>query len=656
MPRTFRSSALRSVLRGFTASGLLLLWSGCADEEPPTSLSATCSLDSECTDPLICVFARCHEACRATRDCPTGTRCMRGETAPYFVCQLSDEISCERNSDCQGQQVCAKDGQCRDQCFTERDCPTEQRCLDSVCVDESDLQGGVLPATIEPGLGTPCVLATDCPEELVCLSTRVCGPECLTDKDCLRTWSCRPQGANGYGRCFPNSFTPEPEPPQPELMQLHEPTLGVGATHTCFVQAPNEVRCWGDNRSGELGLGDNWSRGINSYDMGERLPNVQLGMRTQAITVGNGASCALSEDGRVKCWGRNDFGQLGLGDSRPRGGALYTDNGEPTDAGPMGAGLPYVDLGTGRTARAIVSGVKHVCALLDDYSVKCWGDNAKGALGTGDTVSRGGKPTQMGDKLLAVALGEPANSIAAGDGSSCAVLASGTVKCWGDNAGYRLGIPGTEAPILTPTVVDVGTLAASVSARGNGYCVVTGNRRIKCWGSSDNGALGLGERTPRGQTAAQMGAALPFVDLGPIPIAGEAGTRGLASARDSVCALTTSNAIKCWGDNSLLQLGAAGPSRGDDPGEMGDALPRVILDTEPVQVRGITSSPGSDTFCALTEEGAVKCWGNDSGEGNLGLGDNQFRYGEPFSTGTRDGDLPYVHLEPFAGELVDVLD
>ncbi|MCX6014462.1 MAG: hypothetical protein NT020_02535 [Chloroflexales bacterium] len=81
------------------------------------------------------------------------------------------------------------------------------------------------------------------------------------------------------------------------------------------------------------------------------------------VTAGDRFSCALLNDGSVKCWGENGSGQLGLGDTDARG-----DN-----TNEMGLYLPAVDLGTGRTATAIQSGLNHTCAILDNGSVKCWG-------------------------------------------------------------------------------------------------------------------------------------------------------------------------------------------------------------------------------------------------------------------------------------------
>ncbi len=95
----------------------------------------------------------------------------------------------------------------------------------------------------------------------------------------------------------------------------------------------------------------------------------------------------------VKCWGVNDYGQLGLGDKTSRG----------SRAGQMGDFLPAVDLGAGRYAVRVSCGEFHSCAVLDDGSVKCWGSGAAGQLGLGDTSAPGGTRGTMGDALLQVA-------------------------------------------------------------------------------------------------------------------------------------------------------------------------------------------------------------------------------------------------------------
>jgi E3 ubiquitin-protein ligase HERC3 len=173
--------------------------------------------------------------------------------------------------------------------------------------------------------------------------------------------------------------------------------LAAGYNHTCALLDDGTVKCWGWNYTGQLGLGDTSDRGDAPLEMGDDLPAVDLGTgRTaQALAAGYLHTCALLDDGTVKCWGRNNSGQLGLGDTGDRGQVI----------GEMGDDLPAVDLGTGRTAQALAAGEFHTCALLDDGTVKCWGRNGYGQLGLGDTSDRGDEPVEMGDALPAIYLG-----------------------------------------------------------------------------------------------------------------------------------------------------------------------------------------------------------------------------------------------------------
>ncbi len=113
------------------------------------------------------------------------------------------------------------------------------------------------------------------------------------------------------------------------------------------------------------------------------------------IAPGYDHTCAILDDNSVKCWGSNASGELGLGDRNQRG----------NNANEMGDKLPKVDLGTGRTAKALLARSADTCAILDDNSVKCWGSNYQGQLGLGDTNDRGDEANEMGDKLPKVDLG-----------------------------------------------------------------------------------------------------------------------------------------------------------------------------------------------------------------------------------------------------------
>jgi alpha-tubulin suppressor-like RCC1 family protein len=161
----------------------------------------------------------------------------------------------------------------------------------------------------------------------------------------------------------------------------------TGSDHTCVLHASRRVGCFGSNSYGQLGLGDADARGDQAVEMGANMPDVDLGIGFAAVQLGAGAyrTCALSDDNRVKCWGDNQFGQLGLGDTAYRGD-------QPDE---MSDDLPSVDLGSGFTPVRIAPGAFHTCALSSAGDVKCWGYNGYGQLGLGDLSDRGDGSNEM---------------------------------------------------------------------------------------------------------------------------------------------------------------------------------------------------------------------------------------------------------------------
>jgi alpha-tubulin suppressor-like RCC1 family protein len=208
----------------------------------------------------------------------------------------------------------------------------------------------------------------------------------------------------------------------------------TGINHTCALLNDYSVKCWGVNGSGQLGQGDNKDRGAQAGQMGDNLLAVNLGTDRTAteISARGFYTCALLNDASVKCWGLNLAGQLGLGDDLSRG----------TGSNDMGDNLPAVNLGTGKTAIAISAGMGHACVILNDYDVKCWGYGAFGQLGLGNIENRGTGSNDMGDNLPAVSLGtgKTAVRITTGAVHVCAVLDDASVKCWGANSAYQLGL------------------------------------------------------------------------------------------------------------------------------------------------------------------------------------------------------------------------
>src|SRR5262245_52942054 len=113
---------------------------GCTDEQAPGGLAQGCVVNSDCVEPLSCFFGRCHAQCAATRDCPTGQRCVI--TGTVGTCQLPEETTCMTRANCSGGLVCSAEGRCVAGCSDDRGCPSDERCVDGVCRPGASDGGG----------------------------------------------------------------------------------------------------------------------------------------------------------------------------------------------------------------------------------------------------------------------------------------------------------------------------------------------------------------------------------------------------------------------------------------------------------------------------------------------------------------------------------
>jgi alpha-tubulin suppressor-like RCC1 family protein len=395
---------------------------------------------------------------------------------------------------------------------------------------------------------------------------------------------------------------------------------------TCAVSSGGALKCWGRNQAGALGLGDREDRGDEFGELGEGLPAIDLGSGRRALGVVlqgiNSGSCALLDDGAAKCWG-DRFSGVVTGPNNNRG----------DEPGQMGDNLPALRFGTGRRATNLAASWHHACVLLDDGSVKCWGYNSVGNLGLGDTENRYPEGTGDELPAVALGGGRRATRIASGVLRTCALLDDGSLKCWGRNIFGELGLGDTanrgDDPVEMGDNLPVVDLGAGRHARsfavGGVSCAILDDDSLKCWGANGYAGLGLGDLETRGDEPGEMGDNLPVIDLGT-----EHRARAVAAGLQHVCALLDDASVKCWGDNEYGQLGLGDTEdRGDEPGEMGDALPAVSLGTGR-RATGITA--GDFHTCALLDDGSVKCWGwNDYGQ--LGLGDTENRGDEPGEMG-----------------------
>lgn len=341
-------------------------------------------------------------------------------------------------------------------------------------------------------------------------------------------------------------------------------TVGIdaGFDHTCAITQSGGVKCWGYNGGGRLG---------NDSTADAHAPVAVVGITDAvAITAGGGHSCAITVTGNLKCWGLNSAGQLGTG--------TYVESHVAIDV----PGMTKVV--------SVSAGNIHTCAVTTAGAVKCWGYNVHGELGNNSATQFFNTPVDV------VGLDHGAVAVAAGAMHTCAVMATGAVKCWGDNRHGQLGNNSTVASLVP---VDVANLTTAIDIAVGGdtsfsrshSCVLTSGHGVKCWGNHGFGQLGTG--------GFESGSTVPVDSLqtsGVVAIS--AGPLGMLAVR--------STGLKGWGDGSNGELGSASST---------EAL-------APVDVPGFNAglaaaAAGRGHACALAAAGGVRCVGYNA-NGQLG--------------------------------------
>lgn len=458
----------------------------------------------------------------------------------------------------------------------------------------------------------------------VALPTQV---DAFGNRSCVRfsdgSITCWGSGVNGELGIERSTFNGSLLGDEPNEIGEHIPRIDVagaatqivtGSRFTCALLTDGSVKCWGSNGDGQLGQGSLSGIRGSASQMGVNLPAVDLDGTATQISAGFAHVCALLTDGSVKCWGKNDMGQLGQGHTNTVG----------DDPNEMGANLPAIDLGG--TAVQVSAGLSYACALLTGGTVKCWGSDVNGVLGQGDSGNIGDEPNEMGANLPAIDVGGTVTKISTGGAHNCVILDSGALKCWGTSRLLGNGVSGTfeGTPDQMGTnlpVTDLGGTVTQVVAARNHTCALLTDGSVKCWGRAEQLGQGLSGTTTIGNDLNEM-ANLPVTDLDGTAIQ-------LASKDTHTCALLSDRSVKCWGDNDTAQLGQGHDADkiGDDPGEMGSALVAVPLisatqvnSTNPAggAVHVAVSTPIQVTFngtiipASLTVAN-LKVWGSHSG-------------------------------------------
>jgi alpha-tubulin suppressor-like RCC1 family protein len=267
-------------------------------------------------------------------------------------------------------------------------------------------------------------------------------------------------GDNFGGQLGQLSLATSPVPVQvPGVNDVVQLAVGLSDSD-CVLHSTGTAECWGSNVGGALGNGSLYG---TPYFQDAPEPVFRL-EGAVAITVGDDHGCALLQDGTVTCWGA----------------VLYANEG--TDASTsQPAPLAVQGLSDVKT---IAAGDGFTCALKNDGTVWCWGDNGHGELGLGTTGKSLSIPAQV-PGLSGVA------SISAGDSYACAVLASQTAVCWGDNEDGNLG-NGTTALSAAPVPVMGLTNVTGIAAGSTHTCAQVADGSFYCWGNNQSGQLGDG--------------------------------------------------------------------------------------------------------------------------------------------------------------------
>jgi alpha-tubulin suppressor-like RCC1 family protein len=322
----------------------------------------------------------------------------------------------------------------------------------------------------------------------------------------LRCWGSNLMGQLGNGTTFVASSIPVAVSGLDDGVDA----VAVGGDLACAVTTTGGAKCWGTNAFGALGIGTE----VLPFSP---VPRDVLGLThgVKAISVGWFGGCALTVRGGVKCWGRNAWGQLGDGTTADRAAPAFVT-------------------GLHRGVEEISLGPDDACALLEDGTVRCWGYNAEGELGSGTTSEENLVPVDV------VGLDAPVRSISTSSSHTCAVTVPGALMCWGWNGQGQLGDGKRRSSAIPVAVSGLSHGVASVSTEPFGTCAITDTGGAKCWGETIRASQDADEpiqRTPQDVEGLERGVA------------------EISASVNHACVLRTSGRVQCWGYGGLGGLG-----------------------------------------------------------------------------------------------------
>lgn len=391
--------------------------------------------------------------------------------------------------------------------------------------------------------------------------------------------------------------------------------VGGGLGHSCTMQRSGQLRCWGRDEHGQIGNGD-----ATGPDPDEPLAVLVSGLSATAggmgISAGHSHTCAAMSTGQAKCWGWDHEGEIGDQDepeSQPDPNQLT-----PTPVFFLFTMVSRIDSGGSFSEGGLGVGVEeaHSCATTGSGTVYCWGSDGKGQVGDGATGHLYGAhvPVQVSGLTNAI-------DVKTGGKHSCALLVDGTVRCWGYNQKGQLGndddaYANQNAPVQVDTDPGVPftplTRVVAIAAGQNASCAIRDDGTLWCWG--DNSTDDIGRQTCDFADSSNVAKLVPVVD-DVVAVAMGSGGRAFTQGgdhetQDHACVLTAAGAVKCWGANLHGQLG-------------NDASGLYCWPTKVTPV-GLGSdvlaiAAGNSHTCALKANGTVWCWGS-AVQGQVGNG------------------------------------
>lgn len=341
-------------------------------------------------------------------------------------------------------------------------------------------------------------------------------------------------------------------------------SVSVGFGGACALLATGAVECWGEGSYGSLADG---STGETSRP-GKIVEVSSVGTMVQAIAAAQFTACAITSAGTLLCWGQNQNQQLAIDPTLEGSSTPVQVNG-------------WLD----RPTIAVALGERHGCAVSSTGDVACWGDNRSYQGGATS-------PSFLSTATPVQGLAARALSVAVTLESSCALLETGRVQCWGRNEVGQLGNGGNQvSPSASATPLDVVALdgVTQIAAAKDTLCAVA-NGGVKCWGLSEFDTLGASE----GDTWV------------PIAISGLAsGVAAITGGGETFCALLEAGTVECWGLDNVGQVGDE-PATTSVTGSV--PIPTVVKDL-PSAVSVSVGGDNGEEVCAALAAGGIKCWG-----------------------------------------------